>query len=78
MIYSEGDRILIRLKEHRMDDQEIYNEVEGIITQAYNACVDDEDHWQYRIRGTLGQYIQFNVSSDEGTITLIEKAKCTS
>lgn len=73
MSFKVGDRVLVKKKEERIDDQETYLKVTGVITEAFNAWDEDGDHWQYRIRGRKGEYVSFYDDVDEGEIILLEK-----
>jgi len=71
-MYEVGTKVLITKKEERTDDQIIYAKFVGHIIEAFNACDDDGDHWQYRIRGAKGEYLVFHEDTDEGELTPIK------
>ena len=72
MIFQTGDKVLVVKKEKRIDDQIIYAKFVGMVIEAFNACDDDGDHWQYRIRGLRGEYLSFHEGVDEGQLTIIK------
>jgi signal peptidase I len=69
---KKGDRVFVRKREYRTDDEETYTKMVGEIIEAFNAWdPKDGDHWQYKIKGDKGQYWSFYEGSDQGTIELI-------
>jgi hypothetical protein len=67
--FQTGDRVVVRLKEHRIDHKISFKVFVGTIIDAFNACREDVDHWQYRIRGDKGEYVVFYMDEDEGEIS---------
>lgn len=73
MPFKPGDKVLIERQEPRTSAQVVFTKCRGIVIEAFNACDDDGDHWQYRIRGERGEYIVWHEGKDAGSLAALAK-----
>ena len=70
MAFKQGDRVFVRMRDHRTDNEVTYTTIVGHVVEAFNAWHPDTgDCWQYRIKGDTG-YVFFDEIKDSGDIEL--------
>ena len=72
-ILSVGDSVYVEIKEHRTDEEIVFQQFYGTIIEVFNAWSPKTgDRWQYKIKTIKHGIRVFHEGFDEGTIRLVK------